>query len=87
MAFYMLCAFSTFELDLAAKGRLEDPERSGGISLLFLVRNCKQNGKEEDLRVSGVVSLLFLIKKCKEQGGEDLELSGGIALLFFKKDM
>jgi len=43
MASYMLCAFFTFELDLAAKGRLEDPERSGGISLLFLVRNCKQN--------------------------------------------
>jgi len=35
MASYMLCACFTFELDLAAKGGLEDPEHSGGISLLF----------------------------------------------------
>jgi len=59
MASYMLCAFFTFELDLAAKGTLEDPEHSGGISLLCLVRNCKQKGKREDLEVPEVVVVRF----------------------------
>ena len=47
---------------------LEDPELSGADSLLFLIRNCKENGPLEDPEVSGANSLLFLIRNCKENG-------------------
>jgi hypothetical protein len=39
------------------------------ISVLFLMRNCKQKARAEDPERLGVIFVLFLVRSGKEKGG------------------
>ena len=60
---------SFLALNAMKKSGGEDPERSGGISLLLLRRKPKEKDVGEDPELSGVISLLFLMGNPKRKGG------------------
>jgi hypothetical protein len=45
---------------------LEDPELSGGYSLLFLIRNCKENAPGGSGAPGRRFPYCFFIRNCKE---------------------
>ena len=48
-----------FNKEMYGKLTGDGPELSGAISLLFLIRNCKENEKVDGPELSEAISLLF----------------------------